>query len=344
MRQANGKVAVAPAARPSLGRRSDVTSGESKQRSAGLQWAIDRVVGLVTKAADNLLWLGLLALVGYGGFAALKKKLEGAGWLLRWALYVVLALVVVALLAGAAKKLLDRRRARKAELARLQREALLAEAQRELLYNALESVQMAIGSDETWDVDALVERGILGPVRGLLVRSDLDDVRLAVLIPDDEDDHFLMRWAAGHRPESVEKFKRPIDLMLAGEAYRNGDFKVCPDVRNEPGFVPNPNATRDFASLVAVPLRVHERLVGVLSVISTEIDAFSESDISFIKIVGAVTDVILAAEYDAGLFEAAIEEAEQRGRAEDPAPDGRDEPALGAAGAPGGEQEGPAGG
>jgi len=196
----------------------------------------------------------------------------------------------------------------------LEREALLAEAERELLYNTLESIQYEVGSDEDWTVDSLVERGILGPVRGLLLRGDFEDIRLSVLQPDeDDDDHFVMRWAAGHRPESVKRYRRPIDTTLAGRAFKSGDFFLSPNVAQEEHFIRNPNATRDFTTLVSVPLRVGDKVVGVFNVVSTAEDAFSESDISFIKVVGAVLDVILAEERNAGLWEQAVEEAKDRG-------------------------------
>jgi hypothetical protein len=60
-----------------------------------------------------------------------------------------------------------------------------------LLYDALESVQQALGTDEDWELDQLVQRGILGPVRGLLTRRDHDDVRLAVLMPREDAPDYL---------------------------------------------------------------------------------------------------------------------------------------------------------
>jgi transcriptional regulator with GAF, ATPase, and Fis domain len=290
---------------------------QTRARSAVEQWAVDRLVALATKAADHLLWLAVIALVAGGAGAALLKALAKHAWLVRGVLYVAVAILVFAFLVGVVKRLFDRRAATRAEHDRARRDALFSEAQRGLLYNALESVQMAVGMDEPWDIDALVERGILGPVRGLLVRTELEDVRLAVLVPDDGGDHFTMRWTAGHRPESVSKFKRPIDSMLAGQAYRNGEFKVTANAAAEPSFIRNPNATRDFAALVAVPLRIQDRIVGVLSVVSTEIDAFTESDISFIKTIGALVDVILAIERDATvILPRLLHEERARGRLE----------------------------
>jgi hypothetical protein len=176
-----------------------------------------------------------------------------------------------------------------------------SEYEKRLLTEALESVQLAIASDDPWDLDALVERGVLGTVRGLLIRKGDEDVRLAVLFPaDDPPVHWRMRWAAGHRPESVRNYHHEIDETLAGIAFRRGDYVERGNVRDDPDFRPNPRETRPFKSLVAVPLRVEERIVGAFSVVSTVENAFESTDIAFIKVIGALLDVILAAEHDAG--------------------------------------------
>ncbi len=107
-----------------------------------------------------------------------------------------------------------------------------------------------------------------------------------------------MRWASGHRPESVQNYLFEIDKTLAGIAFRRGDYVDRANVSADDDFVENPKATRPFASLIAVPLRIEARIVAVLSVVSTVETAFTQADVSFIKVVGALLDVILAAEYD----------------------------------------------
>ena len=85
---------------------------------------------------------------------------------------------------------------------------------------------------------------------------------------------------------------------MAGLAYRRGECIESHDVRADERFTPNPRETRIFHSLVAVPLRIGDRVVGVLSVVSTKIGAFSPSDVSFIKILAALLEVILSLEED----------------------------------------------
>jgi GAF domain-containing protein len=186
------------------------------------------------------------------------------------------------------------------------------EYEKRLLWDALKSLQQAIASEEWWEPDELAERGVLGPARGLLVRDRHEDVRLAVLVPDDDPStRFRMRWAEGHRSESVRNYSREIDKTMAGLAFRRGDFVESKGVRQDERFQANPKETRPFRSLVAVPLRIGDGIIGVLSVVSTKASAFSESDIAFIKLLGALLDVILTIEFDEDRQRAELGEAKE---------------------------------
>lgn len=208
------------------------------------------------------------------------------------------------------------------------------EAQKQLIYDALESIQQAVAIEEDWALNELVERGVLGPVRGLLMRARFEDVRLSVLVPAADDDGYLvMRWAAGHSPEGVRNYRRPVDVSYAGQAYREGELVVRADVLDDPQFIPNPRAQREFRSLVAFPVRLNEDVVGVLVAVSTEPNAFVDTDISFIKVVAALVDVLLAAEHDARSWQEYADEQRRQGAADAPPPDGTGE-----------DQETPAGG
>jgi hypothetical protein len=188
-----------------------------------------------------------------------------------------------------------------------------AEYEKRLLWDALESIQQALASEDDWELDQLVERGVLGPARGFLLRAPQEDVRIAVLFPRSEaPDKWWMRWAAGHRPESVKGYERDIDKTLAGISYRRGEFVEVADVRTDGRFEAHPKETRPFTSLVALPLRTGEEVVGSLSVVSTRPSAFSQSDVAFIKLMGAVIDVLLASEYDAARWERVIDKQRER--------------------------------
>ena len=205
-----------------------------------------------------------------------------------------------------------------ARLAELEQAFAESEYGKRLLRDVLESIQTSIASEDDWQLDQLVERGVLGPVRGLLIRAANEDVRLAVLMPRNEGpDRWRMRWTAGHRHESVRAYNQEIDSTMAGLAYRRGELVKSEDVRADERFQANPRETRPFRSLVAIPLQVEDRVVGALSVVSTREGAFAARDISFIQVVAAVVDVLLADEHDIlrierelGVLRAALEAQE----------------------------------
>jgi GAF domain len=181
----------------------------------------------------------------------------------------------------------------------LERAVASAEYEKRLMWDVLENIQQAIASEENWELDQVVERGVLGPARGLLTQEREEDVRLSVLEPHKDDPTcFQMRWAAGHLPQSVKNYKREIDKTLAGIAFRRGEFVQSDDVEQDERFARNPKATRDFRSLVSMPLPIDEKIVAAFTVVSTRPAAFGPTDVSFIKLIGAVLDVLLASEFD----------------------------------------------
>jgi hypothetical protein len=253
-------------------------------------------------ALDHAVYLVVVAVASAGGLSVLIGLLHDAfdHWTWFVAAFAAFLLGAVAgLVSATIKDIRDRLRLANEERNKTQQRFRYVEYQKELVYNALESIQQEIAIEDEWKLDELVERGVLGPARGLLKREPLEDVRLAVLIADDDEERWTMRWAAGHRLEGVRNYHRPITMTLAGQAYTNREIVVFDDVTSEEQFVPNPRATREFRSLVAAPLLINETVVGALSVVSTVPAAFTDDDVSFIRIVAALVDVLLASEQEA---------------------------------------------
>jgi GAF domain-containing protein len=252
------------------------------------------------KALDHIVTLTVVAVLG-GGLSIFVGLLRRATdhWVALTLVSAFLCLgAVIGLASALVKNIRNRLRTANRERVISQQRFRYVEYQKELIYNALESIQQALAIEEDWSLDQLVERGVIGPARGLLKRAPLEDVRVAVLIADEAGDRWKMRWAAGHRPEGVRNYHRPIDTTLAGQAYTKREIVVFDDVTAEADFIPNPRATREFRSLVAAPLLINEDIVGALSVVSTLPGAFTDDDVSFIRIVAALLDVLLAAELD----------------------------------------------
>jgi putative methionine-R-sulfoxide reductase with GAF domain len=104
---------------------------------------------------------------------------------------------------------------------------------------------------------------------------------------------FVMKFAAGHRLESRKRFRLQIAGSFAGHAYSSGEIQWTNDVEMDPRWRKHPQAREDrtYGSLVPVPINVGQRVVGVLSVISTYKYGFSPADRTYIELLGSIISV-----------------------------------------------------
>ncbi len=110
------------------------------------------------------------------------------------------------------------------------------------------------------------------PVRAALVR---------VLSPDGSE--LLPMGARGVSNAYVRKGRIRVEPGTVDCRVLNGDVVVIRDVTREPGFqYPEAAAAEGLRGMVAVPMRVRARTIGVLRVYVEDVDALTEADILFL--------------------------------------------------------------
>jgi len=112
-------------------------------------------------------------------------------------------------------------------------------------------------------------------------------------------DEFVYRSATGFNADKVG-MRIPLEGSLAGWSYANDQSVVCEDTQTDPrtsGLA----RTHGIRSMVAVPLRHRERMVGQLNVLSQEPNAFDETVVHTLELASVVLSASLshAAEFDA---------------------------------------------
>ena len=128
----------------------------------------------------------------------------------------------------------------------------------------------------------------------------------------DEKRNELCRVAARSRAQEAAS-----RLPLSGEqgiivaAARGGKPLYVPDVQEAPGYAMGETASR---SELAVPLKTSVRVIGVLNVESTEVDAFNQGDIRLLSTLAAQAAVAIE---NARLYEQAQQEIAERRRIEE---------------------------
>jgi hypothetical protein len=133
-----------------------------------------------------------------------------------------------------------------------------------------------------------IERGILIPARDVMQENGHpSDLRMSVLLVSEG--HFSMMWVSGHRVESQNKYRVPIDQTISKVAYEKKTIQIWKNApEEERGFVRNPKATRGFKSMVSIPILMGDRTHGVFNVLTDRQDAFDPADINYLTSLGSI--------------------------------------------------------
>ena len=134
-----------------------------------------------------------------------------------------------------------------------------------------------------------------------------------VLVDPDTGELVELTVVGGHEGETALRRRyEPEEVSVIGQVAKTGESLVANDVFKEPRYHEREEMKSTRAEL-AVPIKVEDRVVGVLDIESTELNAFDEADLSTAQ---TVTNQMAVAIQNARLFGEAREMAvlEERNR------------------------------
>lgn len=153
---------------------------------------------------------------------------------------------------------------------------------------ALASLSRALAGDaKLCDVGALL---------WMLLRQIVPGDAMALFLPDETNDHVVIRYAAGHHASSIRGVTRPTAMGIAGWAAVNRK----PVLNAEPSLDlgARAEAAPALRSCMVVPLVESDALVAVLAIYSMHAAAFSDDHLRLLE--------VLSARLAAALVDAAI--------------------------------------
>ncbi len=162
------------------------------------------------------------------------------------------------------------------ENARLYEEATqrLAEAR------LIQEVMLAAAS--TLDFDLVLERTAKALHRALAI------ARLGFLLPDERDGALVTHPSLVGFAEGA--FRISIEGSLVGQAYRTGQPVLVRDAAKEPAYFEQASEVR---SVLAVPVRISDRVVAVLRAESLQVGAFGEDELRLFTTIAGQLGVTL---------------------------------------------------
>ncbi len=145
----------------------------------------------------------------------------------------------------------------------------------ELLDFLLEAAQ---ATAETLDLDRLLENV------ADLVKRVLPTELFAILLYSDRMKGLRIRYSIGHRQELTDNLVLPLGEGITGAAAQTLQPVLVGDVRGDARYIPAVDAVR---SELAVPMAARGKLVGVIDVQSTTLNAYTPYDRSVLQLIAS---------------------------------------------------------
>lgn len=137
-------------------------------------------------------------------------------------------------------------------------------------------LEVASVSSETLDLDGLLES-----VAGIVHRVIPWDL-FAILLYSDRRKDLHIRYGVGHREEVIKNVSIPLGDGIVGAAAAQREPILVPDVQLDPRYL---NTSDIVRSELAVPMIARKRLIGVIDVQSSRVDAFKAYDRAILALI-----------------------------------------------------------
>jgi GAF domain-containing protein/signal transduction histidine kinase len=125
----------------------------------------------------------------------------------------------------------------------------------------------------------------------------------SILLLDDEDKELVLETVVGPEAEKTKGLRLPLGQGIAGWTAREGQPLLVPDVREDPRFYSGIDGATGFVtrSILAVPLTVKGKVIGVIEAVNKTEGDFSQTDV---ELLSSMTQSAAIAIENARLYEA----------------------------------------
>jgi sigma-B regulation protein RsbU (phosphoserine phosphatase) len=139
-------------------------------------------------------------------------------------------------------------------------------------------LEVSAVTSETLDLDQLLANV------AEIVKKVIDCELFAILLYTEKYQELRIRFALGHRPEIVNNLTLTLQDGITGAAATLREPVLVGDVRNDPRYLSSIDAVR---TELAVPMIARQKLVGVIDVQSTRLNAYTEYDRALLRLIAS---------------------------------------------------------
>lgn len=139
-------------------------------------------------------------------------------------------------------------------------------------------LEVSAATAQTLDLDQLLAN--VAEIIQKVLPYDL----LAIMLYNEKRRDLKIRYAVGHREEVVRSLSVALGEGVTGASALRGEPVLVGDVRNDPRYLRAVDAVR---TELAVPMHARNKLVGVIDLESTRVNAYSEYDRTLLRLIAA---------------------------------------------------------
>jgi PAS domain S-box-containing protein len=127
------------------------------------------------------------------------------------------------------------------------------------------------------------------------VRRLMGVVACSVWLIDPDTDELVCQQATGPQNELVRGWRMAPGEGIIGWTVRSGESQIVPDTHTEEHYFAGVDQATGFAlrSILSVPLRVKETIIGVLQAVDTKVGRFSSADLTLLDPLAAAAAVAI---------------------------------------------------
>jgi sigma-B regulation protein RsbU (phosphoserine phosphatase) len=145
-------------------------------------------------------------------------------------------------------------------------------------------LEVSVATAQTLDLDQ-----ILANVAGI-VQKVLPYDLFAILLYSEKSHDLRIRYAVGHREELVSSLSLALGEGITGTAAARREPVLVGDVRKDPRYLNSIDAVR---TELAVPMTARGKLVGVIDLQSTRVNAYTEYDGALLRLIAARVSIAI---------------------------------------------------
>lgn len=115
-----------------------------------------------------------------------------------------------------------------------------------------------------------------------LITKQRDNTHRVAIFHQFDNESLKILHGSGYSPEGVEKLKLGLKNSKAGYCFINEEQYYNKDITNDSSYVRNPKSSKEYKSLLCVPITYNNKTIGVLNIDGLKSNSFDKDDIDYI--------------------------------------------------------------